>query len=96
VERTGRSHWFQSLCGGPPPLTFLLVGYAYAMGSHVLLEVYAMIVNTDFTKSHYCQPEFRSAPKQLRMVSPYTGQLGEFSGEEMWLAAGQGVLLKVQ
>ena len=55
-----------------------------------------MIVNTDFTKSHYCQPEFRSAAKQLRMVSPYIGQLGEFSGEQMWLAAGQGVLLKVQ
>ena len=55
-----------------------------------------MIVNTDFTKSHYCHPEFRSIAKQLGMVSPYTGQLGEFSGEQMWLAAGQGVLLKVQ
>jgi hypothetical protein len=70
---------------------FMVGDFTHADGSR-----YAMIVNTDFTKSRYCQPEFRSAPKQLRMVSPYTGQMGEFSGEQMWLAAGQGVLLKVQ
>ena len=29
------------------------------------------------------------------MVSPYTGQLIPYEGEQRWLAAGQGVLLKL-
>ena len=57
---------------------------------------YVLIVNKDFVKSRYCAPQFRSAPKRVQMVSPYTGQLTDFAGEQQWLAAGQGVLLKVQ
>jgi hypothetical protein len=30
----------------------------------------------------------------LHFVSPYNGALGEFTGEQIWLAPGQGVLLK--
>jgi hypothetical protein len=29
------------------------------------------------------------------MVSPYSGQLTAFEGEQVWLAPGQGVVLKV-
>jgi hypothetical protein len=55
---------------------------------------YVMIVNKDFLKSHHCAPQFRAPPKRLQMVSPYTGQLGDFGGEQTWLAPGQGVLLR--
>jgi hypothetical protein len=56
---------------------------------------YALIVNKNFVKSHYCAPQFGTAPKHLQMISPYTGQAIDFSGEQQWLAAGQGVLLKL-
>lgn len=56
---------------------------------------YVMIVNKDFVRSQHCAPQFRQASKQVRMVSPYTGALTGFSGEQMWLAAGQGVLLRL-
>ena len=56
---------------------------------------YVMVVNKDLGKSHHCSPQFRSAPKQLRHISPYTGQLTPFEGEYMWLAPGQGTLLKL-
>ena len=56
---------------------------------------YVMIVNKDFTSSHPCVPRFRKAPAGLQMVSPYTGELSDFKGEDPWLAPGQGVLLRV-
>jgi hypothetical protein len=56
---------------------------------------YVLMVNKDFLKSHYCAPKFRNVPKRIRMVSPYTGRLTDFAGEQQWLAAGQGVLLKL-
>ena len=56
---------------------------------------YVMVVNKDFAKSRPCSPRYRNAPKRVQMVSPYTGQLTEFAGEQQWLAAGQGVLLKL-
>jgi hypothetical protein len=56
---------------------------------------YVMIVNKDFAKSRHCAPQFRAPPKRVRLVSPYSGQLTDFSGEQMWLAPGQGVLLKL-
>ena len=52
-------------------------------------------VNRDPVKSYPCQPQFRKAPKKVQMVSPYNGSLTAFEGEQIWLAAGQGVLLKV-
>ncbi len=56
---------------------------------------FVLLVNKDLVKSQHCAPQFRNAPRQVRMVSPYTGALVEFSGEQMWLAAGQGVLLRL-
>jgi hypothetical protein len=57
---------------------------------------YVLIVNKDLLKSRYCAPQFRSAPKRVQMLSPYTGRLTDFAGEQQWLAAGQGVLLKLE
>ncbi len=55
---------------------------------------YVMIVNKDLSKSRPCSPQFRVAPKRVLHVSPYTGALLPFEGEYVWLAPGQGVLLK--
>src|SRR5207249_4796061 len=56
---------------------------------------WVMIVNKDLAKSRYCQPTYRKPPAKLLMVSPYTGDLSAFEGEQIWLAPGQGVLLKL-
>lgn len=56
---------------------------------------YVMVVNRNLTTSRHCQLEFRPVAKSIRMVSPYTGELTPFSGEHLWLAPGQGVLLQV-
>lgn len=72
--------------GGP-----MLVGdFTHADGTR-----YVMIVNKDFTSSVHCAPQFRDAVKAVSMVSPYSGQLTPFEGEQVWLAPGQGVLLKL-
>ena len=57
---------------------------------------YVMIVNKDRVKSHPCLPQFRKSPRRLQHVSPYTGALTPYEGEYVWLAPGQGVLLKVE
>jgi hypothetical protein len=69
----------------------LLVGdFTHEDGSR-----YVLCVNKDFATSVPCQPQFRDAVKRLEMVSPYSGQLAAFEGEQIWLAPGQGVLLKL-
>ena len=69
----------------------LLVGdFTHEDGSR-----YVLCVNKDFAKSMPCFPQFREPPKRLEMVSPYSGQLTAFDGEQVWLAPGQGVLLKL-
>jgi hypothetical protein len=55
---------------------------------------YVMIVNRNLTASVTPKPEFRQPVGALHFVSPYNGALGEFTGEQIWLAPGQGVLLK--
>lgn len=57
---------------------------------------YVMIVNKDVNKSRPCSAQFRVAPRRLQKVSPYTGELTSFDGENVWLAPGAGVLLKVE
>jgi hypothetical protein len=57
---------------------------------------YLMIVNKDLAKSRVCAPGFRRAPRRVQHVSAYTGGLTQFSGEDVWLAPGAGVLLKVE
>ena len=69
---------------------FLVGDFTHADGSR-----YVLVVNKDSLKSHSCAVTFRKSPRRVQMVSPYTGQLTEFAGEQQWLAAGQGAMLKV-
>lgn len=55
---------------------------------------YLMIVNKSFHDSARCAPKLRTAAK-LEQVSPYSGRLQPFEGEGIWLAPGQGALLKI-
>ncbi|MBI3853284.1 MAG: hypothetical protein HY298_23790 [Verrucomicrobia bacterium] len=57
---------------------------------------YVMVVNKDFKKSRHCSLQYQTPPKRVLMVSPYSGQLTSFEGEQAWLAPGQGVLLKIE
>jgi len=57
---------------------------------------YVMIVNKDLARSCACSPQFRTSPKRVQQVSPYTGGLTAFEGESIWLAPGAGALLKVE
>jgi hypothetical protein len=56
---------------------------------------YVMALNKDLKKSRPCAVQFRVAPKKVELVSAYTGQLVPFEGEQIWLAPGQGALLKI-
>jgi hypothetical protein len=56
---------------------------------------YVLLVNKDVQRSIPCAPQFRTAPKKVELVSPYTGSLTDFQGEQVWLAPGQGSLLKL-
>jgi len=56
---------------------------------------YVLIVNKDLSSSIPCAPQFRDPPSRLERVSPYTGTLVPSEGEQIWLAPGQGALLKV-
>jgi hypothetical protein len=56
---------------------------------------YVMLVNKDVLKSIPCWPKFRHAPAKVQKVSPYSGRLSAYEGENIWLAPGAGVLLKL-
>jgi hypothetical protein len=56
---------------------------------------YVICVNKDFNTSTPCFPQFREAVRKVEMVSPYSGELTAYEGEQCWLAPGQGVLLKL-
>lgn len=76
----------QGLSGGD----FAVGDFTHADGSR-----YALVVNADFLKSRHCSPRFAKTALRAQMVSPYTGRLTDFAGEQQWLAPGQGVLLKL-
>lgn len=57
---------------------------------------YVLVVNKDVNKSIPCGLHYRVSPRRVRWVSPYSGQLTDFEGENCWLAPGQGALLKVE
>jgi len=56
---------------------------------------WAMIVNRSFTDSIACRPAPRVEGTTLEQVSPFTGRLEPYDGERIWLAPGQGVLLRL-
>ncbi|MGI8907597.1 MAG: hypothetical protein ACR2IE_14025 [Candidatus Sumerlaeaceae bacterium] len=55
-------------------------------------RVYAMVVNCDLHKSTSFGVAFKS-PGAVEMVSAYSGAVQPWAGENVWLAAGQGMLL---
>jgi len=57
---------------------------------------YVFMLNKNVNKSVPCVPHYRTAPKRVQFVSPWSGRLAAFEGENCWLAPGQGVLLKVE
>lgn len=69
----------------------MLVGdFTHADGTR-----YVMLVNKDFAGSTPAWPEFRKPIAKLEFVSAYDGSLVPYEGEYVWLAPGQGVLLKI-
>jgi hypothetical protein len=80
-----------SLVSGVSGENFLVGEFTHTDGSR-----YVMIVNKDLAKSRPCSPQFRKAPRRVQHVSPYSGALTPFEGEYVWLAPGQGVLLKLE
>ena len=86
-------------CQGPPTnsLVSTVNGENFLVGefTHRDDSRYVLIVNKDLNKSRVCAPQFREAPKRLQHVSPYNGSVLPFEGEYVWLAPGQGVLLKI-
>jgi hypothetical protein len=70
---------------------FMAGDFTHADGSR-----WVMIVNKDVVKAHPCGPGFRKPPKRVQVMSPWTGDLMAFEGEQRWLAPGAGVLLKLE
>lgn len=56
---------------------------------------YIMIVNKDVYHSAPVALDFRTPAKQVLKISPYSGTLASFDGENIWLAPGAGTLLKI-
>ncbi|MEW6304710.1 MAG: hypothetical protein AB1705_14645 [Verrucomicrobiota bacterium] len=85
-------------CQGPPETSLIaaIPGNDFLVGefTHRDGSRYVMVVNRSVTKSRYCWPQFRKAPKRLLHVSPYSGALTSYEGEYVWLSPGAGVLLK--
>jgi hypothetical protein len=69
---------------------FMAGDFTHADGSR-----WVMIVNRDVNKPMPCLPTFRTAPRHVQLLSPYTGQLTPFEGEQVWLAPGAACLLKL-
>lgn len=56
---------------------------------------YVLIVNKSLKQSVHCAPEFTTSFKNVRYVSPRTGQVRPYPAKYYWLAPGQGVLLEL-
>jgi hypothetical protein len=55
---------------------------------------YVLITNTNLFKSQRCDPTLADGSR-LELLCPYTGQWKPYEGEQMWLAPGHGVLLRL-
>ncbi|MDQ3439766.1 MAG: hypothetical protein M3478_05395, partial [Planctomycetota bacterium] len=79
-----------SLLTGMSGGDFCAGDFTHADGSR-----WVMVVNRSTTAARPCHPAFRKPPTKVQLMSAYTGQLTPFEGEQVWLAAGQGCLLKI-
>jgi hypothetical protein len=57
---------------------------------------YLMIVNKDLQRSFVLQVYLRDKRKKLVLISQYTGNKEEFSGERQWIQPGGGFLFRVE
>ena len=80
-----------SLLSGAGGEQFMAGDFTHRDGSR-----YVMVVNKDLAKSHPCLPQYRKAPRRVQHVSPYSGGLSPYDGENVWLAPGSGALLRVE
>ncbi|WP_435020469.1 hypothetical protein TA3x_001846 [Tundrisphaera sp. TA3] len=56
---------------------------------------YILVVNRSTTASIPGLPQLRDPSLKLEKVSAYTGKVAPLAGEDVWLAPGQGALLKL-
>jgi hypothetical protein len=73
-----------------PQGEFIVGDFTHEDGSR-----YVMIVNKSITASFPCNPVFNIPPKNLQVVSSWTGTLEKYPTPWYWLAPGQGVLLRL-
>lgn len=98
--RSDRVYHFGEVPRGaqPPPADSLVESLAGPMlvgeFTHEDGSRHLLIVNKSFTASAPCHPKLR-AEAPLHQISPYTGQPTPFGGEGVWLAPGQGALLRI-
>jgi len=87
-------------CHGPGDKSLLTAVSGDAMAGEFTHEGdgsrYVLVVNRDVVKSVPCIPTYRTPPKKVTKVSPFDGQLVPFEGEQVWLAPGGGVLLRLE
>jgi hypothetical protein len=86
-------------CHGPSTNSLVTnIGGDFAVGdfTHQDGSRYVMVVNKSLTKSIPCWPQFRTAPKSIKVISPYHGQPTPYEGEQIWMAPGAGFLLKLE
>jgi hypothetical protein len=91
VPAGARAPGTNSLVAASGDADFMCGDFTHKDGSR-----YVMMVNKNVTKSRVCSPQWRTAPKSVQKISPYTGQPIAFEGEQVWTAPGAGMLLKVQ
>jgi hypothetical protein len=85
-------------CHAPPEKSLILgAGGNYAVGdfTHEDGTRYVILVNKDVVKAHPPSVQWRKPPGKVEMVSPWTGDLTAYEGEQVWLPPGGGVLLRV-
>jgi hypothetical protein len=64
--------------------------------THADRSRFVMVVNKSLTGSHPCRPQFRDPSVKVQMISAFSGSAVAFEGEQIWLAPGQGALLRLQ
>jgi hypothetical protein len=85
-------------CTGPDDKSLVkAIGGSMLVGdfTHADGTRYVLVVNKDLARSIPGWPQFRTPPAKVELVSPYTGAAVPFEGEQVWLAPGQGALLKL-
>ena len=57
---------------------------------------YVMVVNNDLSNSINVAMTFKTTPKSMHEFGRWSGKLEPWTGENAWLAPGEGVLMKVE